>query len=448
MKVIIIPTNTDLNRGDQALVWESIRLIEDVYGKNNVECILMADLKSSDAELQTCQTKKLGYRLIETTLQHPGRKFSHNEKDSRNYTVLTIFQWGSQAVLDYLRSRPLMSKFKTIRMFGEIIQRKGCKQTIQEIKDADAIFVKGGGFIHSYGALTDPYFIYYLTNTIRIAQAYGKKVIMLPNSIGPLNNFIARHIAKGTLNKCSMVTVRENLSKQCLASIGIDSFLYPDLGFFLNPSNVSFNDYLKRKGVPLEHKKVVLTLRPYRFHGFSDSKVLFSNYIDGISKLVQHVICKGYHVTFMAHTLGPSTHEDDRIAIKDVVEHLPAEMISNISYIEDFSLTCSDVEKIYSYYDYMIGTRFHSVIFSLNVGVPSIAISYGGNKGKGIMNVLGNDDFSIDMDKIYNNSLIDIFEKLECNRELYLKKMSISRNKINYSRKELILKIREVLELR
>lgn len=32
-KVILIPSNTDLNRGDQALVWESIRIIEDVFGK-------------------------------------------------------------------------------------------------------------------------------------------------------------------------------------------------------------------------------------------------------------------------------------------------------------------------------------------------------------------------------------------------------------------------------
>lgn len=32
-KILILPTNLDLNRGDQALVWEAARLIEDVYGK-------------------------------------------------------------------------------------------------------------------------------------------------------------------------------------------------------------------------------------------------------------------------------------------------------------------------------------------------------------------------------------------------------------------------------
>ena len=207
-KVIIIPSNTDLNRGDQALVWESIRLIEDVYGKEKVECLLMADLNSSVSYLQNRQTAKLGYKFIDTILKHPGRKFSHKEGDSKSYTRLTLVQWGIQAIMDYVRVRPLMSKYSFFRKIGEIFLTKNGKNTLREIQNADAIFVKGGGFIHSYGSITDSYFIFYLTNTLRIAQAYKKKVIMLPNSIGPLINPIARRIAKKTLDKCTLVTVR------------------------------------------------------------------------------------------------------------------------------------------------------------------------------------------------------------------------------------------------
>ena len=35
-KIFILPINTDLNRGDQALVWESIRLVQDLYSKEDV----------------------------------------------------------------------------------------------------------------------------------------------------------------------------------------------------------------------------------------------------------------------------------------------------------------------------------------------------------------------------------------------------------------------------
>ena len=147
----------------------------------------------------------------------------------------------------------------------------------------------------------------------------------------------------------------------------------------------------------------------------------------------------------MAHTLGPSSHEDDRLAIKSVLEALTDEVRQLTSYIEDVNLTCKDVEKIYSYYDYMVGTRFHSVIFSLNVGVPSIAIAYGGNKGKGIMKVLGNDDFSIDMDKVRNDELVKVFKKLESERKNYLKNLTEKRNIINEQRNVLIGEIRALL---
>lgn len=446
-KVIIIPSNTDLNRGDQALVWESIRIVEDVYGKERVECVLMSDIESKNADLQNRQTNALGYKIIDTVLKHPGRKFSTKNEDSKAYSKLTILQWGCQASIDYIRTRLMLSSCSAVRNFGKLFLSKTQKQTISEIESADSIFVKGGGFIHSYGATTDPYFIYFLTYHIRLAMALNKKVIILPNSIGPLKNTIARSIAIKCLRRCALVTVRENLSKQCLENNGVNSILFPDLGFFLVPSECNMIDYLRAKGIPMDKKKVVITLRPYRFQGFANPTKLFNNYINGVRTLVEYLVGKDYHVTFMAHTLGPSSHENDSLAINEVMRYLSKESLTHITFIEDFDLNCRDIEKIYSYYDYMIGTRFHSVIFSLNVNVPSIAIAYGGNKSKGIMNILGNDEFSIDMDKILHDSLVNMFIKIENNRDAYLRNLKQKRQIINSARLRLIKEIRKELLL-
>ena len=445
-KVILIPSNTDLNRGDQALVWESIRIVEDVYGKNNVECIIMGDLDSNDAIMQNRQTEKLGYRMIDTLLKHPGRRFVKRKKDSESYSKLTMLQWGTQAFIDYCRSFLLLSTKSVFQQIGEFFLSNTQKKTLETIKTADAIFVKGGGFLHSYGVITDIYYIYYLTYHIRLAEALGKKVIVLPNSIGPLRNNNARKIVTKCLNKCLMVTVRENMSKNCLDNIGVKSRLFPDLGFYLAPAERDMTTYLEAHGVPMEKKKVVITLRPYRFQGFKNPIELYNNYIAGVKALVDYLVKNEYHVTFMAHTLGPSSHENDTLAIKKVMDNLTEELLLNVTFIEDFDLNCRDVEKIYSYYDYMIGTRFHSVIFSLNVNVPSIAIAYGGNKGKGIMNVLGNDDFSIDMDKIHKETLVGIFKNLDANREKYLINLRHKRQIIEGELKNFIIKIREALD--
>ena len=444
-KVLIIPGNTDLNRGDQALVWETINLVEDIYGKNQVECSLMGELESEHAYLQNRQTEKLGYKFISSLLKHPGRKFQSKPEDSRGYSKLTMLQWGWQAVKDFLCTRSLLSDSHMIRSMGEMFLNQKERDTLNAFKGCDAVFVKGGGFIHSYGSVTDPYFVYFATYHIRLAEAYGKKVFVLPNSVGPLKNAQARSIAVKSLKRCTLATMRENISKQFLDSLDVNSKLYPDLGFFLKPSETDMRDYLTAHGVPVDRKKVVMTLRPYRFQGFENAEQLFTNYIQGFVNLVGYLVNKGYHVTFMAHTLGPSSHEDDRIAIKDVVNVLSERIKKSTSYIEEFELTCKDIEKIYSYYDYMVGTRFHSVIFSLNVGVPAIAIAYGGNKGKGIMNVLGNDDFSIDMDKVHDNNLINMFDELESGRDAYLANLTEKRKLIDEQRHALIQEIRNLL---
>ena len=443
-KILIIPGNTDLNRGDQALVWESVHLAEDIYGRDNVSCILMSDLDGPDAEMQNRQTALLGYQFVNTLIKHPGRKFATKKVDSKSYSKMTLVQWGLQAVRDYLHTRLLLSDLKIVRRIGESWLSKEEKETLNQLKECDAVFVKGGGFIHSYGGITDPYFIYYLTYHIRLAEAYGKDVILLPNSIGPLNNGIAKSIALKALRKCALVTVRENISRDFIRGLGVDAVLYPDLGFFLKPSDADMREYLTSKGVPLNQKKVVVTLRPYRFQGFDDSDKLFTKYINAFVSFIKYLSEKKYHVTFMAHTLGPSSHEDDRIAIKEVLGALPEDINKATSYIEDYELTCKEVEKIYSYYDYMVGTRFHSVIFSLNVSVPSIAIAYGGNKGKGIMNFLGNGNYSIDMDKVNEESLIQLFDAIEKNREQYMATLNEKRIEIDKQRNDLIETIKNI----
>lgn len=444
-KVLIIPSNTDLNRGDQALVWESIRLVEDVYGKDNVHCNLMSGLEGNNAYLQNRQTAELGYSFVAPLLKHPGRNFSTRKEDSTGYSKLTILRWGFQALTDYLHTFLLLSGRRAIRLLGEKLLSKDEKQTLDAIKGCDAVFVKGGGFIHSYGAITDSYFIYFLTFHIRVAEAYGKKVFLLPNSIGPLKNKVAKRIALKALKNCSLVTVRENISKDFLERQNVKAEYYPDLGFYLKPTNKDMSGYLVEQHIPLKQKKVVITLRPYRFTGCKNHEQMYHNYIHGFIMLVENLVTKGYHITFMAHTLGPSSHEDDRIAIKEVIQNLPERIRKCTSYIEDYNLNCKDVEKIYSYFDYMIGTRFHSIIFSLNMSVPSIAIAYGGNKGKGIMKVLDLGHNSIDIGRINDSNLIEIFNELESRRDSFLANLAEKRIAIDNQRELLIKRIQSIM---
>ena len=438
--VILIPSNTDLNRGDEALVWESISLIKDVYDENvNISIVGPTD-DSEISKLQTKQTKKLGYEILETLLKHPGRYAS---TDDVSYSKTTVLKWGWVAIKDFFFSILLLSKcsFLFNMAFKKLEEQQ--RYSYLKFKEADSVFVKGGGFIHSYGGITDAYKIYYFLYLIILSQRLGKEVYVLPNSIGPLKNVFACYLVKKILRKCSLVTTRESISQHFVKSKGISSLKFPDLGFYLEPSEYDFTAYLKDRNVDFTKKNVLFTLRPYRFDGAKDPKTLYHNYEQCIINTVGYLLSVNFGVTFFAHTLGPGAHEDDRIALLSVLKKLPENLRNKIIYISDDELTCRDVEKIYSYYDYVIGTRFHSVIFSLNVNIPSIAIAYGGNKGKGIMEDLHNDMYSVDMDKLNNESIIEKLDNLFRNREEYLKNLTESREYINVQREILVSEIRK-----
>lgn len=443
--VVLIPGNTDLNRGDEALVWESISIINDVYN-DDVDISIVGTKGGSEEDiLQTRQTKALGYDILEPILRHPSKGLNSNSKEI-TYSRKTLLIWGIIALKDLFFSLLLLSKSNLLVKWGIKHLDDNQRETLDKIKKSDAIFVKGGGFIHSYGDVTDGYRLYYLIYLMILAQHYNKDVYVLPNSIGPLNNRIAYHIVKAVLKKCKLITVRESISQDYLSSIGITSYRFPDLGFYLQPSEFDFNSYLKNKGVNLEKQNVLITLRPYRFSGHKNPTLLFKNYENSVIRLIEHLVKNEYGVTLFAHTLGPGSHEDDKLAIEGVINKLPSSIKSSVIFISDYDLTCRDVEKIYSYYDFLIGTRFHSVIFSLNVNVPAIAIAYGGNKGKGIMEDLQNDKFSVDMDKLSEDSLIELFNKLKDEKDLYLNNLILARDAIVVKRKELIELLKDLTD--
>ena len=414
--IIIINGNTDLNRGDQALIWESARVVQDIYDNDVSISLIESGSNAEDIERQIVQTRNLGYTFLSPILKHPNRFSSQN--DSVQYRIVDYCKWGVIALFDLFASVLLLSRFSLFNVIGSKLFNKRDRQTVNAIKSADAIYIKGGGFMHSYGKFTDPYLTYYSLYLALLAIRYKKEIFILPNSIGPLKNSLSRFIIKYIFKRSKFVSARENISKQFVEDqLHIKCQLYSDLGYYLTKSEINTSEYLSNNNIPLDKPKVGITLRPYRFPESDNPADKYQNYIDSIVSFATYLSDKNYHVVFCAHTMGPSAHEQDQIAIEDVLKKLPTTVTH--SYICNESLNCRDIMSIYSTFEYLVGTRFHSVIFSQNVNVPTIAISYGGNKGDGIMKDLKLDEFVIPMNQISAEKLISSFDKIIERKEEY-----------------------------
>lgn len=442
-KIILLPANTDFNRGDQALVWESVRVIQDVFKDEAYDIKLVLSSKREIEMNGIAQTqKKLNLGYIDSILKHPNRFFIKHAEQKVNYGKFGYFLFGIVAIFDFIKSLFLLVPVRVINQVGLLFYSDEAKKSFNAIKEADSVFVKGGGFLHSYGSPSDFYRLYYIVYLVLLSIRFKKKIFIFPNSIGPLKNKLASSLVKYTLKRCRFITVRESISYNFVKEkLGLPVGQFMDFGYHLKENKAFDPVQYMRKKVATTKPIVGITLRPDRTLTEGGKQNKYLRYIDSFVKLVKYLNNEGYYVCFFAHTLGPSANENDELAIRDVISSLDAK--AEYSYIVDKTLSCEETMMLYSQCKFFIGTRFHSVIFAQNMGIPTIAISYGGNKGDGIMGDLKLNDFVIKMEDVSGDKIISIFNNLVSSQEKYREILRNHRSEVEKNRNQLITEIKK-----
>lgn len=397
-KTIILPACDDGNRGDQALVWQT-REIAQKAGLADETFMLTNDVDGSS------QSKAEGIQMLMPILRHPRYRTAND--NSVQYGRKTVFIWGLTLLLDSLRAILLLLPVgrKVLKPFLSTAER----QTISQIDTADACFVKGGGFVHSTASFTDPYRVFYFLYHLFLAHSLKTRVYVMPNSFGPLDGRIFRFIVKRALNKCVLVTTRESISRRELKKIGVSALEFPDLAFGLT-AQPSTEGYLEGAANAAVGRQIVgITARPYRFPGSTNPQEDYRNYISEMALFAKHIFSIGYFPVFIEHVVSEGAHESDINAIMDIVKHLEP---GQFYVFSNPSLSSRQMRAVYKECDYVVGTRFHSVIFSLGEKVPAMAIAYGGNKGNGIMQDIGFANYVIPIEKFSSEKAAAIFESV------------------------------------
>src|SRR5690606_40430018 len=78
-KAIIVNGITDMNKGDQALVWESYRIIQDTGLYDNIKVISLGDTPE-EYDALCGQTINRGMHVIQNLLKHPRRGKHHKDQ--------------------------------------------------------------------------------------------------------------------------------------------------------------------------------------------------------------------------------------------------------------------------------------------------------------------------------------------------------------------------------
>lgn len=433
MNAIIVPGVTDLNKGDQALVWESWRLAKDT-GLYDKIYILDAGENEEERKLLCQQSEDHGFQLLENILKHP-RRGQHKTGEHIRESKMELLKQVKNAVLDFKSTRYLIKVCNNLEIVKRDFDDKTYR-TVKEFHNAKTIFVKGGGFIHAYGEKTAPYLMWYFLFYVRLAKALGKEVVFLPNSYGPFDGLTVKKQVTSVFNQLDLVYAREKVSAESLGALLQKNIpVEMDLGFFLESGDQQEAlQILHQYNLDPKDKIVGITIRPWRFPGLANPEQLYKKYIDSVSSLTQHILDQGYKVALCNQSLGPNSHEDDRNAIKDLMINVQHD---NLIWINE-NLSCDILKAVYSNFYFFVGTRFHSIIFSLTSQVPSIAIGYGGNKAKGIMGDFNLDEYVIQIQDVNPKMLLDMFDRAIVNYDQIKQQLAQSLELVAESRNRMI----------
>ncbi len=292
-------------------------------------------------------------------------------------------------------------------------------EIISEYKNADWILFCGGQNIVQVIPFPLPTFI--ALYEILFAKALQKPVMIYANTLGPFNFRWAWPLIRWALNKVDLITTREEISKEILKDIEIESptFVTADAAFLTPTISSKEARQLIEKGAGISGEKIMigLTAIPWHFPKEKSAKKrakLYNNYLEVLAQTADYIIEKwDAYIIFFPQVMVPHKKDDTQVypKILDKIQHKSQVKILTADY------TPEELQGMYGCMELLLGTRFHSCILALSRAVPTIAIEYSGHKSTGIMKLLGLEEHVYKIETLTTPELIAEVEKTWKNKE-------------------------------
>jgi len=293
---------------------------------------------------------------------------------------------------------------------------KSDKEILNLYRKADLVISGGGGYLGGNKIFNAVAFLF----PLYVAKKIGKKVYVCAQSVEPFNNWITKFITMFFLNRIDLITVREPYSIQTLKSAHIKKpvYLTADTAFLLDAESVDVGYHLLNKsGVPRDNKlRIGITVTKWNFPRSKDPTIKQLQYVTSIADAIEEIIKEmDATIVFFPNAIFPPK-DDDRIISHQIKEKIKELYTKNVFVLtEDYSP--EQLKSMISTMDVFIGTRMHSNIFATSMNVPTLAIAYE-KKHYGIMEMIGLQDYVIDISNINTEQLVMLVKKLIENREL------------------------------
>ncbi|WP_438989319.1 polysaccharide pyruvyl transferase family protein [Polaribacter sp.] len=393
-KVLIINAYSYRNRGDAGIVVAMVDLIKLTF-KNNVDISVMSQFHKENVHFY----KKMNVRSV-------------------------------PPVWDILNQKVFIKKYFT--GFKKVLFYK--KQQTNEIINADLILSAGGGYL--YSSKIGPLGIGFVNVLYHLwlSKKYKKKVVLFPQSVGPLKFSIDKIILKKVFSKIDVLysreTITSNFIKEKKVKIRLEQL--PDIAFILDSKKHTLLDAnLKEEE---NYLKIGITVLDWRFAIKGSNPSDIEDYLSKISNTIndlKHTTEQKVKVYIFPQVTVSDLDGDFAVSIELHKKINEESEIINLDKIQN----PKELIYLYSKMDIFIGSRMHSAIFSLVGNVPTIALAYQ-PKTLGTFNLIGLQEFVLDIrtfqKKDLQNKIIELIKSKSKIKEDVYGQVTEIRQKIIY----------------
>lgn len=346
---------------------------------------------------------------------------------TQNNSLVYIFGWygsettGDKAILKGIIDNLLDINPKTKFILGSY-NKSFSEKTAREIDICNTTSIYSRDFKSTYNAITqstivmvgggplmEDFEMFNWLKVIMLAKILKKKVIIYGCGVGPIYSAKTKQTVENILNLSDHVLLRDS-----------ESIAFSKTNFNLNKSLKQVPDpaidFVNRNKQPHKqgYKKTVgLCIRnwPKIYHSNRLTNRQFNTACENLYKelvlFLEFLVNNNFNIRFIS--MNGVKEDDDLEVARGLIKKLSNR--GKITVAKSNLTPIETLEEIQNF-DFFIGMRFHSVVFSLFTDIPTIGIDYTHSQnGKiySIMKQVNQDNYCINISKLTGATLIEKF---------------------------------------
>lgn len=233
----------------------------------------------------------------------------------------------------------------------------------------------------------------------------GKRLVLLPQTIGPFQGRLARGVARFLMRRAETVYSRDAEGvRQARALLGVAEtdpkvrFCY-DMGFLLQPRRPEYLDCVRIEELAAEPKMLVgLNISGLLYIGGYDRSNMFAlkaDYRDLVDSLIAYLIEEQKaNVLLIPHVFGERT-ESDTTAIAETYRRLKGKYPDGLHCVRG-AYDEREIKYVIGLCDFFVGSRMHACIAALSQAIPAVGIAYS-RKFSGVLESIGTGQLVADL---------------------------------------------------